>query len=98
MIRMFKISLLMKSSCTTVAFLHKDVCDDCCPSDRQLELVVSLLGIAVPPLFEGISEMEEFHPRVALKWQLGRILALFVANLYSLTFALYDEVPLKVKW
>ncbi|XP_023658975.2 transmembrane channel-like protein 2-B [Paramormyrops kingsleyae] len=62
---------------------------------NELELVVSLLGVAVPPLFEGISEMEEFHPRVALKWQLGRILALFIANLYSLTFALYDEVPLK---
>lgn len=57
---------------------------------------MSLLGLVCPPLFETIAELEDYHPRIALKWQLGRIFALFLGNLYTFLFALFDEVTAKV--
>lgn len=57
---------------------------------------MSLLGLVCPPLFETIAELEDYHPRIALKWQLGRIFALFLGNLYTFLFALFDEVNAKV--
>ncbi|KTG44550.1 hypothetical protein cypCar_00006710 [Cyprinus carpio] len=61
-----------------------------------VEIVMSLLGLVCPPLFEVISELEEYHPRIALKWQLARIFALFLGNLYTFLFALFDEVNAKL--
>lgn len=58
---------------------------------------MSLLGLVCPPLFETIAELEDYHPRTALKWQLGRIFALFLGNLYTFLFALFDEVNAKVR-
>lgn len=63
---------------------------------KQVEFVMSLLGLVCPPLFETIAELEDYHPRIALKWQLGRIFALFLGNLYTFLFALFDEVTAKV--
>ncbi|CAB1332713.1 unnamed protein product [Coregonus sp. 'balchen'] len=63
---------------------------------NELELIMSLLGLVCPPLFETIAELEEYHPRIALKWQLGRIFALFLGNLYTFLFALFDEVNNKL--
>ncbi|XP_041855492.1 transmembrane channel-like protein 2-B [Melanotaenia boesemani] len=64
---------------------------------NEVEFVMSLLGLLCPPLFEYIAELEDYHPRVALKWQLGRIFALFLGNLYTFLFALFDEVTAKVE-
>ncbi|KAJ7988428.1 hypothetical protein DPEC_G00323450 [Dallia pectoralis] len=64
---------------------------------NELELIMSLLGLVCPPLFETIAELEEYHPRIALKWQLGRIFALFLGNLYTFLFALFDEVNNKLE-
>ncbi|KAL2100376.1 hypothetical protein ACEWY4_004770 [Coilia grayii] len=63
---------------------------------NELEIVMSLLGLVCPPLFEAIAELENYHPRIALKWQLGRIFALFLGNLYTFLFALFDEVNNKL--
>uniref|UniRef100_A0A669D739 Transmembrane channel-like protein n=1 Tax=Oreochromis niloticus TaxID=8128 RepID=A0A669D739_ORENI len=60
-------------------------------------IVMSLLGLVCPPLFETIAELEDYHPRIALKWQLGRIFALFLGNLYTFLFALFDEVNTKLE-
>lgn len=57
---------------------------------------MSLLGLVGPMLFETIAELEDYHPRIALKWQLGRIFALFLGNLYTFLLALFDEVNQKV--
>lgn len=57
---------------------------------------MSLLGLVCPPLFETIAELEEYQPWITLKWQLGRISALFLGNLYTFLFALFDEVNNKV--
>ncbi len=50
-----------------------------------------------PMLFDVISALENYHPRVALQWQLGRIFALFLGNLYTFIIALMDEINLKVR-
>ncbi|XP_027881657.1 transmembrane channel-like protein 2-A [Xiphophorus couchianus] len=63
---------------------------------NELEIIMSLLGLVCPPLFETIAELEDYHPRIALKWQLGRIFALFLGNLYTFLFALFDEVNSKL--
>ncbi|XP_041112215.1 transmembrane channel-like protein 2-A [Polyodon spathula] len=63
---------------------------------NEVEIVMSLLGLVCPPLFESIAQLEEYHPRIALKWQLGRIFALFLGNLYTFLFALFDEVNQKL--
>ncbi|KAM9391394.1 transmembrane channel-like protein 2-B [Pholidichthys leucotaenia] len=64
---------------------------------NEVEFVMSLLGLVCPPLFETIAELENYHPRIALKWQLGRIFALFLGNLYTFLFALFDEVNAKLE-
>ncbi|XP_070402655.1 transmembrane channel-like protein 2-B isoform X1 [Nothobranchius furzeri] len=64
---------------------------------NEVEFVMSLLGLVCPPLFESIAELEDYHPRIALKWQLGRIFALFLGNLYTFLFALFDEVNGKLE-
>uniref|UniRef100_H3A3S0 Transmembrane channel-like protein n=1 Tax=Latimeria chalumnae TaxID=7897 RepID=H3A3S0_LATCH len=64
---------------------------------NEVEMVMSLLGMFCPPLFETIAGLEDYHPRIALKWQLGRIFALFLGNLYTFLFALIDEVNQKLE-
>uniref|UniRef100_A0A3Q1GNG6 Transmembrane channel-like protein n=1 Tax=Acanthochromis polyacanthus TaxID=80966 RepID=A0A3Q1GNG6_9TELE len=64
---------------------------------NELEIIMSLLGLVCPPLFETIAELEDYHPRIGLKWQLGRIFALFLGNLYTFLFALFDEVNTKLE-
>lgn len=63
----------------------------------QVEIVMSLLGMFCPPLFETIAALENYHPRIGLKWQLGRIFALFLGNLYTFLLALMDDVNEKVR-
>uniref|UniRef100_A0A8C6G0W6 Transmembrane channel-like protein n=1 Tax=Moschus moschiferus TaxID=68415 RepID=A0A8C6G0W6_MOSMO len=63
---------------------------------NEVEIVMSLLGMFCPPLFETIAALENYHPRIGLKWQLGRIFALFLGNLYTFLLALMDDVQLKL--
>ncbi|XP_060057715.1 transmembrane channel-like protein 2 [Erinaceus europaeus] len=63
---------------------------------NEVEIVMSLLGMFCPPLFETIAILENYHPRIGLKWQLGRIFALFLGNLYTFLLALMDDVHLKL--
>ncbi|XP_044275079.1 transmembrane channel-like protein 2 [Varanus komodoensis] len=63
---------------------------------NEVEIVMSLLGMFCPPLFETIAALENYHPRIGLKWQLGRIFALFLGNLYTFLLALMDDVKEKL--
>ncbi|XP_029916488.1 transmembrane channel-like protein 2-B [Myripristis murdjan] len=78
-------------------FAKKDEEDLSWFEKNEVEFVMSLLGLVCPPLFETIAELEDYHPRIALKWQLGRIFALFLGNLYTFLFALFDEVNDKLE-
>ncbi|XP_055489059.1 transmembrane channel-like protein 2-B [Leucoraja erinacea] len=59
---------------------------------NEIDIVMALLGMFVPPLFESIAGLENYHPRIALKWQLWRMFALFLGNLYTFLLALIDQV------
>uniref|UniRef100_A0A8C4QJE5 Transmembrane channel-like protein n=1 Tax=Eptatretus burgeri TaxID=7764 RepID=A0A8C4QJE5_EPTBU len=63
---------------------------------NEVNIVMSLLGMFCPPLFETISALEDYHPRIALRWQLGRVFALFMGNLYTFIIALMDEINNKL--
>uniref|UniRef100_G1KMK8 Transmembrane channel-like protein n=1 Tax=Anolis carolinensis TaxID=28377 RepID=G1KMK8_ANOCA len=64
---------------------------------NEVNMVMSLLGMFCPTLFDVISALENYHPRIALRWQLGRIFALFLGNLYTFIIALMDEINLKLE-
>ncbi|XP_078251397.1 transmembrane channel-like protein 2-A, partial [Rhinoraja longicauda] len=59
---------------------------------NEIDIVMALLGMFVPPLFETIATLENYHPRIALQWQLWRMFALFLGNLYTFLLALIDQV------
>lgn len=39
---------------------------------NEVTLVFAGIGIVFPNIFDWIGNMEQFHPRIALRWQLGR--------------------------
>ncbi|GBM89198.1 Transmembrane channel-like protein 3 [Araneus ventricosus] len=59
---------------------------------NEVTLVVSFISILFPNLFDMIGMTEKYHPRVQLRWQLARILLLYLLNLYTLIFALFAKV------
>lgn len=61
-----------------------------------MNMVMSLLGMFCPTLFDLFAELEDYHPLIALKWLLGRIFALLLGNLYVFILALMDEINNKV--
>ena len=61
-----------------------------------MNMVMSLLGMFCPTLFDLFAELEDYHPLIALKWLLGRIIALLLGNLYVFILALMDEINNKV--
>ncbi|ROT63313.1 putative transmembrane channel-like protein 3 [Penaeus vannamei] len=71
----------------------KDV-DDSSSWYRQNELtiILTLISLIYPNLFDLVGLLEERHPRNQLQWQLARIMALNLLNLYTLIFALFSKV------
>ncbi|GFY45241.1 transmembrane channel-like protein 3, partial [Trichonephila inaurata madagascariensis] len=62
------------------------------PRQPRVTLVVSFISLLFPNLFDMIGMAEKYHPRVQLRWQLARILLLYLLNLYTLIFALFAKV------
>ncbi|CAG0915903.1 unnamed protein product [Notodromas monacha] len=63
---------------------------------NELQVVLGAAGFIFPNLSGWIGKMEKFHPRAALRWQLARILALFLVNFYSLIPALFKKVDIMI--
>ncbi|XP_044121831.1 transmembrane channel-like protein 1 isoform X3 [Neovison vison] len=63
----------------------------------KMNMVMSLLGMFCPTLFDLFAELEDYHPLIALKWLLGRIFALLLGNLYVFILALMDEINNKIE-
>ncbi|XP_077986223.1 transmembrane channel-like protein 3 [Glandiceps talaboti] len=59
---------------------------------NEVSIVVTMITLVCPSLFEMIGAMESYHPRVALRWQLARIMVLYMGNLYTLIIALLGRV------
>eukprot|EP00063_Salmo_salar_P057173 XP_014032008.1 PREDICTED: transmembrane channel-like protein 3 [Salmo salar] len=58
----------------------------------QVSVVVSLITMIAPSAFELVAQLEMYHPRTSLRFQLARVLVLYLGNLYSLIIALLDKV------
>ncbi|KAG2471248.1 TMC3 protein, partial [Polypterus senegalus] len=58
----------------------------------RVSVVVSLITMIAPSAFELIAQLEMYHPRTTLRFQLARVLVLYLGNLYSLIIALLDKV------
>ncbi|GAB5579697.1 transmembrane channel-like protein 1 [Prionailurus iriomotensis] len=67
------------------------------PDTLGMNMVMSLLGMFCPTLFDLFAELEDYHPLIALKWLLGRIFALLLGNLYVFILALMDEINNKIE-
>ncbi|XP_004447761.2 transmembrane channel-like protein 3 [Dasypus novemcinctus] len=59
---------------------------------NEVSVVVSLVTMLAPSVFDLIAALEMYHPRTTLRFQLGRVLVLYLGNLYSLIIALLDKV------
>ncbi|XP_042202579.1 transmembrane channel-like protein 3, partial [Callorhinchus milii] len=59
---------------------------------NEVSVVVSLITMLAPSAFEIIAALEQYHPRTTLRFQLARVLVLYLGNLYSLIIALLDKV------
>uniref|UniRef100_A0A915KM17 Uncharacterized protein n=1 Tax=Romanomermis culicivorax TaxID=13658 RepID=A0A915KM17_ROMCU len=60
---------------------------------NEVPIAVSIITLVYPNLFELLSNfLERFHPRIGLRLQLGRILALYLLNFYTLIFALNNKM------
>nr|CAI5819392.1 unnamed protein product [Callosobruchus analis] len=59
---------------------------------NEITIVMSLITLVFPMLFEVLGFVEQYHPRKQLRLQLARIMVLNLLNLYSLIFALIDKI------
>lgn len=59
---------------------------------NEISIVMSVVTSFFPILFDIIAKVEDYHPRVALKWSLFRIMVLYLLNLYTLYIALYSKI------
>ncbi|XP_064459083.1 transmembrane channel-like protein [Ornithodoros turicata] len=59
---------------------------------NEVTIVINMISIVYPNLFDMIGYIEQYHPRIQLRWQLARILVLYLLNLYSLIFAQFRKV------
>ncbi|XP_072837821.2 transmembrane channel-like protein 3 [Pogona vitticeps] len=59
---------------------------------NEVSVVVSLITMVAPSAFELVAALEMYHPRTTLRFQLARVLVLYLGNLYSLIIALLDKV------
>ncbi|GAA6109836.1 transmembrane channel-like protein 1 [Tachysurus ichikawai] len=59
---------------------------------NEVNAVMSLLTTFCPMFFEAIALIENYHPRISLHWQLARIFALYVGNLYSFVIAIIEQI------
>lgn len=63
---------------------------------NEVTVVVSGIGMVYPNIFDIIALLENYHPKVALRWQLARIMILNFVNLYTLMFSLFGKVDTMV--
>ncbi|XP_033758048.1 transmembrane channel-like protein 3 [Pecten maximus] len=57
--------------------------------ENELTLVMTIISTIFPNIFDLFAVLEKYHPRVTLRWQLARIFALNLLNLYTLFIALF---------
>ncbi|XP_044745628.1 transmembrane channel-like protein 3 [Coccinella septempunctata] len=59
---------------------------------NELTIVMSLISLIFPMLFDAMGYLERYHPRKQLRIQLARIMVLNLLNLYSLIISQFDKI------
>ncbi|XP_071446401.1 transmembrane channel-like protein [Hetaerina americana] len=92
----FMVLLLLASSAYAVVLVvqrsTKATVKDSWWRQNEITVVLSLISVAFPILFELIGFLESYHPRKQLRIQLARIMVLNLLNLYTLIFALFGKI------
>ncbi|XP_046391532.1 transmembrane channel-like protein [Ischnura elegans] len=92
----FMVLLLLVSSAYAVVLVvqrsTKATVKDSWWRQNEITVVLSLISVAFPILFELIGFLESYHPRKQLRIQLARIMVLNLLNLYTLIFALFGKI------
>ncbi|XP_015788900.1 transmembrane channel-like protein 1 [Tetranychus urticae] len=60
--------------------------------ENEVTIVISGIQTVYPNIFNIIAALEDYHPRIALRWQLARILVLNLLNLYAFLLATFDKI------
>ncbi|KAL3276260.1 hypothetical protein HHI36_020975 [Cryptolaemus montrouzieri] len=59
---------------------------------NELTIVMTLISMVFPMLFDAMGFFESYHPRKQLRIQLARIMVLNLLNLYSLIISQFDKI------
>ncbi|GAB6023369.1 hypothetical protein CHUAL_008165 [Chamberlinius hualienensis] len=59
---------------------------------NEATVVISLISLLYPNFFDLIGLLEHNHPRTQLRFQLARIMILYLLNLYTLILSLFSKV------
>ncbi|XP_046698322.1 transmembrane channel-like protein 1 [Silurus meridionalis] len=59
---------------------------------NEVNVVMSMLSTFGPMMFDAISYLELYHPRINMRWQMGRVFALYTGNLYSFLIGIIDQI------
>lgn len=58
----------------------------------EISLAITGMNAVCPVFFKLISMMEQYHPRVALYWELTRIMFMYLGNMYVLVISLLNKI------
>ncbi|KAK9881609.1 hypothetical protein WA026_016480 [Henosepilachna vigintioctopunctata] len=89
------LGLFFLSAGSVVFLVHRSVMPDGQTTfwrRNELTIVMTLISIVFPMLFDAMGFFEQYHPRKQLRIQLARIMALNLLNLYSLIFSQFDKI------
>lgn len=59
---------------------------------NEVSFLFTGLSFVCPFLFTQVAKLEDHHPRIALRWQLGRILVLNILNFVCLLLSTFQKV------
>ncbi|CAH3109971.1 unnamed protein product [Porites lobata] len=58
----------------------------------EISLAITGMNAVCPVFFKLIAMIEKYHPRVALYWELTRIMFLYLGNMYVLVISLLNKI------